>query len=69
MENGTGCQWQEGVELREEERGEEGSGCGLWDPLDYVNVSVLVVIMFYSFTNGTTEGNWTMGTWDLYYFL
>ena len=57
------------MELREEGRREEGSACGPWDPLDYVNVSVLVVIMFYSFANITIEGNWIKGTWDLYNFL
>lgn len=54
--------------LREEGSGEEGSGRGPWDLLDYVNVSVLVVIMFYSFANVTTEENWIKGTWDLFYF-
>lgn len=40
-----------------------------WDLLDYVNVSVLVVIMFYSFANVAIEGNWIKGTGDLYNFL
>lgn len=56
------------MELREEGSGEEGSGCGPWDLLDYVNVSVLVVIMSYSFADVTIEENWITGTWDLYYF-